>query len=85
MNTEDIEKTKTKSKKNVSSIYLWIKRVVDIVCSLIAIIILSPVFLIIALTIKVDSPGPVFFKQKRVGIHKSHFVEDLNSDRLILC
>lgn len=53
--------------------YLWIKRVVDIVCSLIAIIILSPVFLIIALTIKVDSPGPVFFKQKRVGIHKSHF------------
>ena len=73
MNTEDIEKTKTKSKKNVSSIYLWIKRVVDIVCSLIAIIILSPVFLIIALTIKVDSPGPVFFKQKRVGIHKSHF------------
>jgi O-antigen biosynthesis protein WbqP len=35
--------------------------------------VLAPLFLAIALAIKLDSPGPVFFKQKRVGIHKTHF------------
>ena len=34
---------------------------------------MSPVFLILIIAIKLDSQGPVFFKQKRVGIHKSHF------------
>ena len=45
----------------------------DFICSLMAIIILSPIFLLLALWIKLDSPGPVFFRQKRVGIHKTHF------------
>ncbi len=53
--------------------YLKIKRVIDIVLSLLGLIILSPVFLIIIVAIKLDSKGPVLFKQKRVGIHKSHF------------
>jgi len=35
--------------------------------------VLSPLLLLLCLAIKLDSPGPVFFKQKRVGIHKQHF------------
>lgn len=53
--------------------YLKVKRLIDIVLSFLALIILSPVFLILVIAIKVDSKGPVLFKQKRVGIHKSHF------------
>jgi len=49
------------------------KRVLDVVLSGCAIVVLSPVFLILVIAIKVDDPGPVFFRQKRVGIHKSHF------------
>ncbi|HPG41675.1 MAG TPA: sugar transferase [bacterium] len=44
-----------------------IKRLMDLFISLTALIILAPVFLIVALIIKIESPGPVFFKQKRVG------------------
>lgn len=50
-----------------------VKRSLDIVLSAGAILILSPVFLTLVIAIKLDSPGPVIFKQKRVGIHKSHF------------
>lgn len=53
--------------------YLKIKRVLDIIISSVGLIILSPIFLGIIIAIKVDSPGPVFFKQKRIGIHKSYF------------
>lgn len=53
--------------------YLFIKRIFDIVVSLVVIAILLPVFIILSLIIKLDSPGPILFKQKRVGIHKSHF------------
>ena len=49
------------------------KRFMDIVLSAIALIPLLPVFLILATAIRIDDPGPVFFRQKRVGIHKSHF------------
>jgi O-antigen biosynthesis protein WbqP len=51
----------------------FVKRLIDIILSLLGMIVLSPVFLLISVVIKVDSRGPVFFKQKRVGIHKSHF------------
>ncbi len=44
-----------------------IKRLMDFVIAVVATIILSPLMLITALAIKIDSPGPVFFKQKRVG------------------
>ncbi|RBP58079.1 O-antigen biosynthesis protein WbqP [Alkalibaculum bacchi] len=54
-------------------VYLKIKRLIDIILSFLALIILSPVFLILIIAIKIDSKGPVLFKQKRVGIHKSHF------------
>lgn len=44
-----------------------IKRVLDICCSLIALFILSPVFLVLAILIKLDSKGPIIYKQPRVG------------------
>ena len=50
-----------------------IKRAIDIILSGLGIIILSPILLILVVAIKLDSKGPVLFKQKRVGIHKSHF------------
>ncbi|CAK6476284.1 Undecaprenyl phosphate N,N'-diacetylbacillosamine 1-phosphate transferase [Peribacillus frigoritolerans] len=53
--------------------YLKIKRLIDIILSLIGLIILSPIFLVLILAIKLDSKGPVLFKQKRVGIHKTYF------------
>lgn len=53
--------------------YIVIKRVLDFILALLGIVILSPLFLIIALVIKIDSKGPVFFKQKRVGINKKYF------------
>ena len=49
------------------------KRLMDILLSGIVLIPLSVVYLILAIAIKVDDPGPVFFRQKRVGIHKTHF------------
>ena len=49
------------------------KRLVDILLSGIALIPLSVVYLILAAAIKIDDPGPVFFRQKRVGLHKTHF------------
>lgn len=53
--------------------YLKIKRLIDIIISLVGLIVLSPVFLILIVAIKLDSKGPVLFKQKRVGIHKTYF------------
>lgn len=49
------------------------KRLIDIVLSAIGIIVAAIPMLIIAIVIKIDSPGPVLFKQKRVGIHKKTF------------
>ena len=49
------------------------KRLIDLILSGCGILVLLPLYLILAIAIKIDDPGPVFFKQKRVGIHKSHF------------
>ena len=49
------------------------KRMIDLLLSSCAIVVLFPVLLILVIAIRVDSPGPVFFRQKRVGIHKTHF------------
>lgn len=53
--------------------YMKIKRLIDIILSLIGLIVLSPIFLILIIAIKMDSRGPVLFKQKRVGINKTYF------------
>lgn len=49
------------------------KRILDIVLSGCGIVILSPLFLAIAVWIKLDSEGPVFFRQTRIGLHKEKF------------
>ena len=49
------------------------KRLIDLLISLLGFIVLSPLFLILCLLIKITSKGPIFFKQKRVGIHKTYF------------
>lgn len=51
----------------------YIKRLLDVLLSGVGIVVLSPVLLVVALAIKIDDPGPVLFRQKRVGIHKTHF------------
>lgn len=53
--------------------YLKVKRLIDIILSAIGLILLSPIFLILIIAIKLDSKGPVLFKQKRIGMKKEHF------------
>ena len=55
------------------SFYEVIKRTIDIVCSFVGILVLSPLFIVIAIIIKLTSKGPVFFSQKRVGKHGREF------------
>ncbi len=52
---------------------LVMKRVMDVVLSLILLVILSPLFLVTALAIRLTSPGPVFFVQERLGLNKRRF------------
>jgi len=81
---KDIEKIREKN-----GFYKIVKRVIDIVLSLIGMILLSPVFLIISIIIKLDSKGPVFFihsrigeKGKPIGIYKFRTMVD-NAEDLI--
>lgn len=53
--------------------YSIVKRILDLFLSVVGLVVLSPLFLILIIAIKLESKGPVFFKQKRVSIHKSHF------------
>lgn len=55
------------------SFYEAIKRLIDITCSFVGILVLSPLFIIIAIIIKFTSKGPVFFSQKRVGKYGREF------------
>lgn len=48
-------------------------RVRDVLSSAIGLLLLAPLFLVIAVAIRMDSPGPVFFRQTRVGLHGRHF------------
>ena len=49
------------------------KRAIDTILSLLALIILSPLLLVTAIAIKLTSPGPVLFKQQRLGLHGKEF------------
>lgn len=51
----------------------YIKKMIDFILSLLGLIILSPIFIILIVCIKLDSRGPVFFKQRRIAINKSEF------------
>lgn len=54
-------------------VYMFFKRFMDLFFSILGLIILFPLFLFLIILIKIDSPGPVLFKQKRVGINKGYF------------
>ena len=70
--TEGIEISKILERE--SNLYLFIKRSIDIICSLAGIIVLSPVFLIVAVLIKIEDPkGSIFFCQERNGQHPNTF------------
>ncbi|MGQ4280848.1 sugar transferase [Bacillus thuringiensis] len=51
----------------------YIKRIIDFVLALIGLIVLSPVFIVLILCIKLDSRGPILFKQRRIGKDKTEF------------
>lgn len=68
------ETVKKKDKTMKKRIYFTIKRLFDIIASFFALIILSPIFLITAIAIKVDSKGPAFYSQMRVGKMENYFV-----------
>ena len=55
------------------TLYIKIKRIIDFILSLIGLVVLSPILLIVMVAIKIDSPGPILFKQKRVGMRKTYF------------
>ena len=70
--TENMETTSLRTQSDVKTkiskkVYIKIKRVIDVILASIALILLSPVFAIIAIAIKIDSKGPVFFAHKRIG------------------
>lgn len=69
MKSENIEDILAKKQRK----YLPIKRGVDILLSSAAVIVLGPVWVVLCLAIKLDSKGPILFKQKRVGLHKELF------------
>ncbi|MBC2580236.1 sugar transferase [Clostridium sp. DJ247] len=72
MQTESIKIDLDKHIRN-RRIHFFVKRLLDIVLSLIGIVILSPVFIILAIWIKLDSEGPALFKQIRVGKNGKDF------------
>jgi len=53
---------------------LFVKRAVDVLLSVVALIVLSPILLLIALIVRLDSPGPIFFRQRRAG-YRGRFFE----------
>lgn len=57
----------------INSRYKFIKRLIDIIISSLGLIILFPILLIVGIIIKLESKGPVFFSQKRVGLNGKEF------------
>lgn len=64
MQTEEVKRYYDVLKKR--KISLFFKRVFDVFASLIMLVVFSPIFLILAIAIKLDSPGPVFYRQERI-------------------
>jgi exopolysaccharide biosynthesis polyprenyl glycosylphosphotransferase len=57
----------------IFGINFWLKRLLDLVASLVILIIISPLLAVIAILIKQTSPGPIFYRQYRVGLKGRHF------------
>lgn len=52
---------------------ITVKRIMDIFASILALLILSPVFIVLSILVKTSSKGPIFFKQERIGLHGKPF------------
>lgn len=66
-NISNLTIIKKRTKVSKSQCYVYIKRIIDCIISSIALILLLPIFLIIAIAIKLDSKGPIFFAHTRIG------------------
>lgn len=73
MEQVNFEETLQSEGKTIRTSYDITKRGIDFLCSFLGVIILSPIFIIVALLIKIDSKGPVIFKQERVGLRGKTF------------
>ena len=71
LQTEEVRKYYDILKKKKVS--LFFKRAFDLIMSVFALVVLSPVYLILAIAIKIDSPGPVFYRQERVTQYGKRF------------
>ena len=60
-------------KKLSRNTYEFLKRLMDIICSMSALIVLAPILIVVAILIKIESKGPVIFSQERVGINNKKF------------
>lgn len=60
-------------REGMKKTYIFLRSIIDFILASLAVIILSPLLIIISLLIKLESKGPVFFKQKRLGRYKKHF------------
>ena len=67
------EEERFKEQVKASKIYSFVKRLMDILCSLIGLIVLSPLLLVVSILIKLESEGDVFFAQERVGLYGTTF------------
>ncbi|HTP24253.1 MAG TPA: sugar transferase [Anaeromyxobacteraceae bacterium] len=61
------------SRTPAEGVPLVAKRIFDLAVSGLVLLVLSPLFLALAIAIKLDSPGPIFFRQRRVGLNGRHF------------
>ncbi|MCR1974903.1 exopolysaccharide biosynthesis polyprenyl glycosylphosphotransferase [Clostridium sporogenes] len=71
-NLEEVQ-TEYKSEYSKTIMYFVIKKIIDLLGSIIGLILLSPILIITAIAIKLDSKGPVFFIQERVGKNEQVF------------
>nr|WP_259462734.1 exopolysaccharide biosynthesis polyprenyl glycosylphosphotransferase [Caldibacillus debilis] len=73
-----------KTSERTKQIYPYVKRFLDIIFAIIGLIISSPIMLIIGILIKIESPGPIFYKQVRVGLNGKYFyiikLRSMNAD-----
>lgn len=61
------------SRPPMNAAWVNVKRVIDVVVSSVALVVLSPLLAAIAIAVKTDSPGPVFYRQRRLGYHRRPF------------
>lgn len=57
----------------ITGIDFWTKRIFDFCCAALLLILAAPLYILIALLIKLDSPGPIFYRQTRIGLHGKPF------------